>query len=107
MARIDDVFVSGTFGNIIFYRRMGKACARIKRNKIKQTVATKKRSVNFRIAARAGKALRAGLKPTMPKPTDRSMQIRFSGTIARWLGKSDVNTLQSYDRVPFISQFSG
>ena len=106
MARIDDVFVSGTFGNVVFYRRMGKACARMKRPGIKQTVATKKRGVNFGIAARAGKALRMGLSPVMPNPTDRSMQSRFSGAIARWLGTKDVNGLSPSDPIPFVSSYS-
>jgi len=106
MARIDDVFVSGTFGNIVFYRRMGKACARMKRTDIKQTEATKKRGVNFGIAATAGKALRMGLTPTMPNPRDRSMQSRFSGAIAKWLGTKEVGTLSACDPIPFISSYS-
>ncbi|MDE3185677.1 MAG: hypothetical protein KGM16_19875 [Bacteroidota bacterium] len=106
MARIDDVFVSGTFGNIVFYRRMGKACARMKRSGIKQTVATKKRGVNFGIAARAGKALRMGLRPCMPNPTDRSMQSRFSGAIARWLGTKEVDGLAPSNPIPFVSSYS-
>jgi hypothetical protein len=106
MARIDDVLVSGTFGNVVFYRRMGKACARMKRSGIKQTVATKKRGVNFGIAARAGKALRRGLSPAMPNPTDRSMQSRFSGAIARWLGTKEVDRLTPSDPIPFVSSYS-
>jgi len=106
MARIDDVIVTGTFGNVVFYRRMGTACARMKRDHINQTIATKKRGINFGIAARAGKGLRKGLTPSMPNPTDRSMQSRFSGAIAKWLGQSDVDTLQPCDKVPFISFFA-
>jgi len=106
MARIDDVLVSGTFDNIVFYRRMGKTCARMKRSGIKQTVLTRKRGVNFGIAARAGKALRMGLNPCMPNPTDRSMQSRFSGAIARWLGTKEVGGLSPSDPIPFISSYS-
>jgi hypothetical protein len=106
MARIDDVFVSGTFGNVVFYRRMGKACARIKRSHIKQTPATKKRSINFGIAAGTGKILRAGLINAMPNPTDRSMQSRFSGAIAKWLGQSEVDALQPCDPVPYLTNFA-
>ena len=105
MARIDDVFVTGTIGNLVLYRRMGKPCARIKRDHIKQTIATKKRGVNFGIAARAGKGLRKGLAPAMPNPTDRSVQSRFSGAIAKWLRQSDVDKLQPCDNVPFLSSF--
>jgi hypothetical protein len=106
MARIDDVFVSGTFGNIVFYRRMGTACARMKRTGIKQTGATKKRGVNFGVAARAGKALRMGLVKAMPNPTDRSMQSRFSGAIAKWLGVSDVSDLQPSSALLYVNSFS-
>jgi len=105
MARIDDVFVTGTIGNIVLYRRMGKPCARIKRDHIKQTAATKKRGINFGIAARAGKALRSGLSPAMPNPKDRSLQSRFSGAIAKWLGQSEVESLQPKDNLPFLSFF--
>ena len=53
MARVTDVFMSGTMGNIVLYRRMGKNCARLKREGIQQTIATKIRSENFGIASRA------------------------------------------------------
>jgi hypothetical protein len=105
MARIDDVFVTGTLGNVVFYRRMGKPCARIKREHIHQTTATKKRGVNFGIAARTGKGLRMGLAAAMPNPMDRSVQSRFSGAIARWLGQCDVKSLQPCDNIPFLSSF--
>jgi hypothetical protein len=84
---------------------MGKPRARIKRDHIKQTMATKKRGINFGIAARAGKGLRKGLAPAMPNPTDRSVQSRFSGAIAKWLRQSDVDKLQPCDNVPFLSSF--
>lgn len=103
MAKVKEVFVSGTLENIVFYTRMGKQCARIKRSSIKQTNATKKRGINFGIAARAGKGLRRGLMAVMPNPTDRSMQSRFSGAIAKWLGQSEINTLQPSDHLPFLS----
>ncbi len=106
MAKLKDVFVSGTLENIVFYTRMGKQCARIKRSSIRQTTATKKRGINFGIAARAGKGLRRGLMAAMPNPTDRSMQSRFSGAIAKWLGQSAINTLQPCDHLPFLSFLS-
>lgn len=105
MARINDVFVTGTLGNVVLYRRMGKACARIKRDHIKQTTGTKKRGINFGISARAGKGLRIGLVAAMPNPTDRSMQSRFLGAIAKWLGQCDVKALQPYDNLPFLNSF--
>ena len=103
MAKVTDVFVSGSLGNLVFYRRMGRQCARIKRTQIAHSPAMKIRSANFGIAARAGKSLRSGLTPSMPNATDRSMQSRFSGAIAKWLGTSQIHELPSTDAVPYIS----
>jgi hypothetical protein len=106
MATVTDVFVKGSVENIIFYRRMGKSCSRIKRSGIKQTEATKMRGINFGVAARAGKGLRSGLLNVMPFPTDRSMQSRLAGAIAKWLGRSRVDDLPSTDEAPYIGTFS-
>lgn len=84
---------------------MGKPCVRIKRDHIKQTDATKKRGINFGIAARAGRGLRLGLAPAMPNPKNRSAQSRFSGAIAKWLGQSDVETIKPNNKLPFLSLF--
>jgi len=103
MAKVTDVFLNGTIGNVVFYRRMGTQCARSKPLNVKQSAATKIRSANFGIAARAGKTLRNGLTPSMPNATDRSMQSRFSGAISKWLGTSGIDELPSTDAVPYIS----
>ena len=105
MARVTDVFMSGTVGNLVLYRRMDKNCARLKRDGIQQTAATKIRSENFGIASRVSSPLRKGLYAVIPFPTDRSMQSRFSGSIAKWLRLSDVDTLPSCDAAPYISGF--
>jgi hypothetical protein len=104
MAKVTDVFLNGTIGNVVFYRRMGTNCARSKPLHVKQSAATKIRSVNFGIAARAGKTLRSGLRPSMPNATDRSMQNRFSGALSKWLGTSGIDELPATDAVPYISE---
>jgi hypothetical protein len=103
MAKVADVFLNGSIGNVVFYRRMGTNCARSRVLHVKQSAATKIRSANFGIAARAGKTLRSGLMPSMPNATDRSMQSRFSGAISKWLGTSGIDEIPSTDAVPFIS----
>src|SRR6185312_2378965 len=103
MAKVTDVFLNGTIGNVVFYRRLGTQCARSKALHVKQSAATKIRSANFGIAARAGKTLRSGLTPSMPNATDRSMQSRFSGAISKWLGTSGIDELPATDSVPYIS----
>ncbi|MEO8110588.1 MAG: hypothetical protein ABI594_11170 [Ginsengibacter sp.] len=105
MAKVTDVFVSGTVENLVFYRRMGKSCTRIKRTHILQTAPTKVRGLNFGIASRAAKALRNGLQPILPLPTDRSMQSRFSGAIARWLALHNVDDLPMGNAPDYFSNF--
>ncbi len=104
MAKVTDVFLNGTIGNVVFYRRMGTNCTRSRALHVNQSAATKIRSANFGVAARAGKALRSGLTPSMPNATDRSMQSRFSGAISKWLGTSEIDELPSTDAVPYISE---
>ena len=41
----------------------------------------------------------------MPFPTDRSMQSRFAGAIAKWLGISRADDLPPTDEVPYLSTF--
>src|SRR6185437_11679707 len=103
MAKVTDVFINGSIGNVVFYRRMGTQCARSRPLHVKQSAATKIRSGNFGMAARAGKTLRNGLMSSMPNATDRSMQSRFSGAISKWLGTSGIDELPSTDAVPYIS----
>ncbi len=104
MAKVTDVFLNGTIGNMVFYRRMGTNCTRSRALHVNQSAATKIRSANFGVAARAGKTLRSGLMPSMPHATDRSMQSRFSGAISKWLATSAIDELPSTDAVPYISE---
>lgn len=105
MARVTDEFVSGTLGNVVLYRRMDTNCARIKRGSINQTPATKLRSTNFGIASRAASPLRKGLRAVIPFPTDRSMQSRFSGSVAKWLCRSEIDSITPCEEIGFVTGF--
>jgi hypothetical protein len=35
MAKVTDVFLNGTIGNVVFYRRMGTQCARVKEHTLR------------------------------------------------------------------------
>lgn len=102
MSKLQDVILSGSFGNLVFYRRMGKDLVRTKRTSIQQSDSTKKRGINFGIASKAGRGLRVGLQAVMPLPTDRSTQSRISGAISKWLGQTDINNLNPEEDVPYI-----
>lgn len=105
MARVTDVFLSGTLANVVLYRRMNTNCSRMKRNSIKQTASAKIRGANFGIASRAGEILRQGLNQVMPNPTNRSMHSRFFGAITKWLALQDIGTMLLYTDAPYVGSF--
>ncbi len=99
-------FLKGKMDNIVFYQRQGSWIARTRPATIRQAAATKIRSRNFGIAARAAKSLRVGLLPVLPFPKERSMQIGFSGAIARWMHQESPGSLAPVTGVPFVNNFS-
>jgi hypothetical protein len=77
MAKVTDVFLNGTIGNVVFYRRMGTNCDWSRALHVNQSAATKIRSANFGIAARAGKTSRSGLTASMPNATAEACKAGF------------------------------
>jgi hypothetical protein len=105
MPQVKNLRVAGRIGPVIFYYVGDKFYSRAAPGKIKQAPNTKIRSTNFGVAARAGKALRAGLQDALPNPKDRQMQSRFSGAIAKWLGLQSVKTLAAAEDIPGLYRF--
>ncbi|CAN5326711.1 hypothetical protein BH11BAC5_BH11BAC5_12510 [soil metagenome] len=99
-------FLSGKMGPVVFYKRGGTYIARSVPDKVNQSVATKKWSRNFGIAAVAGKILRQQLGTGIPYPKDKRMQSRFAGAISKWLGTGEVAGLAPQTGLPYISGFS-
>lgn len=99
-------FISGKMANIVFYQQHGKWIARSSPASIRQGINTQKRSKNFGIAATTGRLLRQELAGCIPFPKDKPMQSRFSGAIARWLGKEDAGQIAPQQNLPYISGFS-
>ncbi len=99
-------YLKGKMGNIVFYKRSGTYIARSIPDHVKQSPATRQRSINFGIASSAGKTLRQLLAASIANPKDKKMQSRFSGAIALWLGISNVADMQPSDSIPFVKNFS-
>lgn len=106
MAKQFTIFVKGSIGNVIFYERNGRPYARSKPGSVKQTANMKQRSLNFGIAARAGKTLRLQLAPLLPFPKDRKMQSRFSGALSQWLGTQTINELLPQPAVTALHNYN-
>ncbi|HXS59064.1 MAG TPA: hypothetical protein VN726_23230, partial [Hanamia sp.] len=105
MPQVKNLKVSGRIGPVIFYFVGDKFYSRAAPGKIRQAPKTKIRSANFGTAARAGKALRGGLRDALPNAKDRQMQSRFSGGIAKWLALQSVKSLSPAEDIPGLYQF--
>ena len=97
---------NGKIDNLVFFTRNGKQIVRTMPGKVRQTAATKTRSHNFGIASKSCKTLRWLLQPVLFNPTDRNMQLRFSGAAARWLALNNIETLAPQQQLPFVTGFS-
>lgn len=99
-------YLKGKIDNVVFYQRSGIYIARSIPDNVKQSAATRQRSINFGIASSAGKTLRQLLSASIVYPRDKKMQGRFSGSIAQWLGISNVSGLLPVADIPFLKDFS-
>ncbi|HLK28037.1 MAG TPA: hypothetical protein VKT28_05610 [Puia sp.] len=106
MALQTATYLKGKLDNIIFYQSGGTYIARSMPVLVRQSAATKQRSINFGIASAAGRQLRQQLANSIAFPKDKRMQSRFSGAIAQWLKLSDVSTLPPLTNLPFLNHFS-
>jgi len=106
MAKQSAVFISGKINNLVFYHRSGQYIVRVAPDKVHQSAATKIRSINFGIAARAARLLRQQLAGQLPFPANKSMQSRFGGAISKWLAANDAATLPPQQALPYISGFA-
>ena len=99
-------YLKGKIDNIVFYQRSGIYIARSIPDKVKQSAATKQRSINFGIASSAGKTLRQLLSGSIAYPKDKRMQSRLSGAIAQWLGVNNISEVLPVINIPFTKSFS-
>jgi hypothetical protein len=106
MAKQEAVFISGKINNLVFYRRSSPYIVRSLPDSVNQSAATKRRSINFGIAARAAKILRQLLAGQLPFPANKSMKSRFGGAISKWLAANDAATLPPQHALPYISGFA-
>jgi len=97
--------ISGKLANVVFYKKYGKNFARIAPSEVKRTVNMKARNQNFGIASRNGRILRMMLAGVLPVPKDKSMQSRFSGAIAKWIGRQEIKDIPAGQKLVYLSGF--
>lgn len=84
--------VTGKAGPVIYYTRNGKNCIRTKPVKVKQTLATKKRSSNFSLASTCARISRIQLAEII-STRDGNRHSRLTGAFSLWLKGSDLSDI--------------
>jgi hypothetical protein len=82
---IADIGLSGTIGNVIYYKRGNKICMRSMPQKFKQTKATKARATEFGRASKLAASIRKQLVAVIPVNSDLKMQSRLVSAVFSWV----------------------
>jgi hypothetical protein len=90
MGRVTKVFASGTIGNVIFYERLGTACARSRPATVRQSVATKAAAGVFGRAKSISRQLREGLAGLLANPRAKEVMYVTDKAVATWLRTADL-----------------
>ena len=85
MARIKQVFASGTIANVIFYQFNGKPCARSRPARVRQTTATQKESKLFGSAKTLSRLLRQSLEGLLPHYRSKTVMYRVDKGVMQWM----------------------
>ena len=97
--------INGKIANVVFYKMNGKNVARMAPRKAKRTKPMKLRNRNFGIASRSAGMIRKTIGKALPFPANRSMQSRFSGAIAKWIGSREVKNILPETGIAFLMDF--
>jgi hypothetical protein len=85
MAKIKEVWLSGSVGPIICYTRNGVPCSRTKPSKVRQNKSTKAAAKVFGIASGVSKVLRKGMETFLIKNGDSKSRYLVDNAVYQWL----------------------
>jgi hypothetical protein len=97
--------ISGKLANVVFYKMNGKNFARIAPTKVTRTANMKSRNRNFGSASSNAKVIRIMLAGLLPFPKHKPMQSRFSGAIAKWIGRREIKDIPAEKNLLYLSDF--
>ena len=105
MAKTTDIGLSGSLGNLIFYKNRGKQCSRTRPAHVKLSKESKKSARLFGIASAMSATIRRQLVALLPKEKDLTIMYRLNAVILEWLrtGLPEGDSLVT--RLPFIGLY--
>jgi hypothetical protein len=105
MATQKEIFLTGSIGNIIFYKRGGKYCGRTKPRKVRQAAITKTYSQKFGQASATARLIRMGLQPILTHSSNAAMRNRLNAVVYQWLLTEEANGNNSLQPATAITGF--
>jgi hypothetical protein len=105
MAKTTDIGLSGSLGNLIFYKNRGKQCSRTRPAHVKLSKESRKSAGQFGIASAMSATIRRELVALLPKEKDLTIMYRLNAVLLEWLrtGLPEGDSLVT--RMPFIGLY--
>ena len=97
MARQVGTQITGTFGNLIYYKFRGGYYIRQKPSSVRQTKGTKKAASIYGKASAFAKQLRIYLEPLIPAPKSKALRDRLTPAVYPFLTEADLNYLNGFE----------
>ncbi len=108
MAKQRDSKLVGTFGNVIFYNRLGEYCMRTKPTDVERTISSVHSGLNFGKASRICRQVRMLVTQINPVRSDQHLMYRLTGALNKfitWKEKMERMSHTMPKKLPFIYGF--
>ncbi len=108
MARQRDSKLIGTFGNVIFYNRLGEYCMRTKPIDVERTISSVHSGLNFGKASRICRQVRMLVTQINPVRSDQHLMYRLTGALNKFIAWKEKIERMSHTmpkKLPFIYGF--
>ncbi|HSZ33643.1 MAG TPA: hypothetical protein VK772_10030 [Puia sp.] len=108
MGRQRDSKLVGTFGNVIFYNRLGEYCMRTKPTAVKRTKSTMHSGLNFGKASSICRQIRNLVSNINPVKSDQRLMYKLTGSLNKFISWKEKIERMSHSMpktLPFIYGF--
>jgi hypothetical protein len=105
MAKTTEIALSGSLGDLIFYKHLGISCARTRPARVRLSRATRRTASLFGIASAMSAAIRRELVSLLPAEKDPMIMYQLNTVLLQGLGTGLPEAGGLVTRMPFISLY--
>lgn len=102
---IQDKFLRGLLGSLVFYERNGKQISRVRARKVRVSPVTLARAASFGHASQLSSIFTFEFKRLLNLPKLPSLQQRLAGSISGWLGGKPLHEIKATKLIPGVENF--